>query len=83
MHNADASTMAAGAHNNILSEACCCIVLRPVVLALGVFCNTLLQAGEPYRVYIVIPMFPEGIPTSGSCQAILYYQHKTRQMMYK
>jgi phospholipase D1/2 len=41
------------------------------------------QAGEPFRVYIVIPMFPEGIPTSGSVQAILYYQARTRQMMYK
>jgi phospholipase D1/2 len=48
-----------------------------------VFTVCVLQAGEPYRVYIVIPMFPEGIPTSGSCQAILYYQYKTRQMMYK
>lgn len=42
-----------------------------------------LQAGEPFRVYIVIPMFPEGVPTSGSVQAILYYQAKTRQMMYR
>lgn len=42
-----------------------------------------MQAGEPFRVYIVLPMFPEGVPTSGSVQAILYYQLKTRQMMYK
>jgi hypothetical protein len=41
------------------------------------------QAGEPFRVYIVIPMFPEGVPTSGSVQAILYYQARTREMMYK
>lgn len=46
-----------------------------------VFC--IVQAGEPFRVYIVTPMFPEGVPTSGSVQAILYYQAKTRQMMYK
>lgn len=43
----------------------------------------LVQAGEPFRVYIVIPMFPEGVPTSGSVQAILYYQARTREMMYK
>eukprot|EP00775_Hariotina_reticulata_P010522 gene10522-10682_t len=42
-----------------------------------------IKAGEPFRVYIVIPMYPEGIPTSASVQAILYYQANTRQMMYK
>eukprot|EP00878_Enallax_costatus_P010831 GHUV01011310.1.p1 GENE.GHUV01011310.1~~GHUV01011310.1.p1 ORF type:complete len:894 (+),score=260.77 GHUV01011310.1:345-3026(+) len=42
-----------------------------------------IRAGEPFRVYIVLPMYPEGVPTSGSVQAILYYQAKTRQMMYK
>lgn len=41
------------------------------------------QAGEAFRVYIVMPMFSEGVPTSQSVQAILYYQTKTREMMYR
>eukprot|EP00879_Flechtneria_rotunda_P012466 GHRR01013018.1.p2 GENE.GHRR01013018.1~~GHRR01013018.1.p2 ORF type:complete len:342 (+),score=123.05 GHRR01013018.1:2623-3648(+) len=28
-------------------------------------------------------MFPEGVPTSGSVQAILHFQTKTREMMYR
>jgi hypothetical protein len=31
----------------------------------------------------VTPLYPEGIPTSGSVQAILYFETQTRQMMYK
>lgn len=54
-----------------------------LLVMLVVLCACTCQAGEPFRVYIVIPMFPEGVPTSGSVQAILYYQAKTRQMMYK
>jgi hypothetical protein len=33
-----------------------------------------LQAGEPFRVYVVLPMWPEGVPTSGSVQDILHWQ---------
>ncbi|KAJ4836217.1 hypothetical protein Tsubulata_043973, partial [Turnera subulata] len=32
--------------------------------------------------YIVIPLWPEGIPESGSVQAILNWQNKTMEMMY-
>jgi uncharacterized membrane protein len=61
------------------------LLLLLVLLLLLLLCIAYpsLQAGEPFRVYVVIPMFPEGVPTSGSVQAILYYQAKTRQMMYK
>jgi phospholipase D1/2 len=41
-----------------------------------------LQAGEDFRVYVVLPMYPEGIPTSGSVQAILHFQTQTMEMMY-
>jgi phospholipase D1/2 len=34
-------------------------------------------------VYIVTPLHPEGVPTAGSVQAILYYEAQTRNMMYK
>ena len=43
----------------------------------------LLQAGQPFCVYVVMPMYPEGIPTSNSVQAILYYQTTTIRAMYK
>ncbi|KAL8090056.1 phospholipase D alpha 1-like isoform X2 [Apium graveolens] len=42
-----------------------------------------IAAGERFTVYIVIPMWPEGIPESASVQAILDWQRRTMQMMYK
>ncbi|KAL3497386.1 hypothetical protein ACH5RR_040118 [Cinchona calisaya] len=42
-----------------------------------------IQAGERFTVYVVIPMWPEGIPESGSVQAILDWQRRTMEMMYK
>lgn len=41
-----------------------------------------IEAGERFAVYIVIPMWPEGIPESGSIQAILDWQRRTMEMMY-
>lgn len=41
-----------------------------------------IQAGERFTVYIVIPMWPEGIPDSASVQAILDWQRRTMEMMY-
>ncbi|GMH07019.1 hypothetical protein Nepgr_008859 [Nepenthes gracilis] len=41
-----------------------------------------IEAGERFSVYIVIPMWPEGIPESGSVQAILDWQIRTIEMMY-
>ncbi|XP_057776454.1 phospholipase D alpha 1-like [Salvia miltiorrhiza] len=41
-----------------------------------------IQAGERFTVYIVIPMWPEGIPESVSVQAILDWQRRTMEMMY-
>ncbi|KAJ6915151.1 phospholipase D alpha 1-like [Populus alba x Populus x berolinensis] len=41
-----------------------------------------IEAGERFTVYIVIPMWPEGIPESGSVQAILDWQRRTMDMMY-
>ncbi|CAI9267763.1 unnamed protein product [Lactuca saligna] len=42
-----------------------------------------IRANERFAVYIVIPMWPEGIPESGSVQAILDWQRRTIEMMYK
>ncbi|XWS17810.1 hypothetical protein CRYUN_Cryun33cG0100000 [Craigia yunnanensis] len=41
-----------------------------------------IEAGERFTVYVVIPMWPEGIPKSGSVQAILDWQRRTMEMMY-
>ncbi|KAM7490090.1 hypothetical protein LguiA_033011 [Lonicera macranthoides] len=41
-----------------------------------------IEAGERFTVYIVIPMWPEGIPESASVQAILDWQRRTMEMMY-
>lgn len=42
-----------------------------------------IEAGERFAVYVVIPMWPEGIPESASVQAILDWQRRTMSMMYK
>ena len=41
-----------------------------------------IEAGERFAAYVVIPMWPEGIPESGSVQAILDWQRRTMEMMY-
>nr|CAB3460381.1 unnamed protein product [Digitaria exilis] len=41
-----------------------------------------IEAGERFVVYVVVPMWPEGIPESGSVQAILDWQRRTMEMMY-
>ncbi|KAD6794549.1 hypothetical protein R6Q59_021474 [Mikania micrantha] len=42
-----------------------------------------IKAGEKFTVYVVVPMWPEGIPESASVQAILDWQRRTMEMMYK
>ncbi|XP_075489345.1 phospholipase D alpha 1-like [Primulina tabacum] len=42
-----------------------------------------IEAGERFAVYVVVPMWPEGIPESASVQAILDWQRRTMEMMYK
>ncbi|KAK7292571.1 hypothetical protein RJT34_15422 [Clitoria ternatea] len=42
-----------------------------------------IKANERFAVYIVIPMWPEGVPTGAATQRILFWQHKTMQMMYE
>ncbi|KAI3442154.1 Phospholipase D [Psidium guajava] len=41
-----------------------------------------IEARERFAVYIVIPMWPEGIPESDSVKAILDWQRRTMEMMY-
>lgn len=35
-----------------------------------------ISANERFSVYIVIPMWPEGVPTSSAVQEILFWQVK-------
>jgi len=42
-----------------------------------------IDAGQPFAVYCVIPLYPEGDPASEPVQAILYWQKNTMDMMYK
>ncbi|KAF3334609.1 phospholipase D gamma 1-like protein [Carex littledalei] len=55
--------------------------LIPVEIALKI--TNKIKANERFAAYIVIPMWPEGNPTSAPTQSILYWQKKTMQMMYE
>lgn len=55
--------------------------LIPMELALKI--TSKIRARERFSVYIIIPMWPEGAPSSGSVQEILFWQGQTMQMMYE
>ncbi|XP_065630648.1 phospholipase D delta isoform X4 [Quercus suber] len=55
--------------------------LIPMELALKIASK--ISANESFAVYIVIPLWPEGVPTSASVQEILFWQGQTMAMMYK
>lgn len=55
--------------------------LIPMELALKIASK--IRAKERFAVYVVIPMWPEGAPTSASVQEILFWQGQTMQMMYE
>ncbi|KAJ6920957.1 phospholipase D delta-like [Populus alba x Populus x berolinensis] len=55
--------------------------LIPMELALKIASK--IRAKERFAVYVVIPMWPEGAPTSASVQEILFWQGLTMQMMYE
>ncbi|KAL5704790.1 phospholipase D [Ranunculus cassubicifolius] len=55
--------------------------LVPMELALKIASK--IKDNERFTVYIVIPMWPEGVPSSASVQEILFWQGQTMEMMYK
>ncbi|KAB2628385.1 phospholipase D delta-like [Pyrus ussuriensis x Pyrus communis] len=55
--------------------------LIPMELALKVASK--IKANERFSVYIVVPMWPEGVPTASATQEILYWQAQTMGMMYQ
>ncbi|KAH9616660.1 hypothetical protein KSS87_004070 [Heliosperma pusillum] len=54
--------------------------LIPMELALKIASK--IRAKERFTVYVVIPMWPEGVPSSNSVQEILFWQGQTMEMMY-
>ncbi|KAK9740079.1 hypothetical protein RND81_03G009700 [Saponaria officinalis] len=54
--------------------------LIPMELALKIASK--IRAEERFAVYVVIPMWPEGVPSSNSVQEILFWQGQTMEMMY-
>ncbi|KAD6453201.1 hypothetical protein E3N88_07906 [Mikania micrantha] len=55
--------------------------LIPMEIALKIASK--IRANERFAVYIIIPMWPEGVPTGNATQRILFWQNKTMQMMYE
>ncbi|KAH7523461.1 hypothetical protein FEM48_Zijuj06G0013700 [Ziziphus jujuba var. spinosa] len=55
--------------------------LIPMELALKIASK--IRAKERFAVYVVIPMWPEGVPSSAAVQEILFWQGQTMQMMYE
>ncbi|KAL6639645.1 hypothetical protein ACP70R_023375 [Stipagrostis hirtigluma subsp. patula] len=55
--------------------------LIPIELAIKIARK--IKARERFAAYIVIPMWPEGNPTTAAMQEILYWQGHTMSMMYK
>ena len=60
---------------------CGCRNLIPIEIALKVVNK--IKAKERFAVYIVIPMWPEGVPESESVQDILHWTRETMRMMYR
>ena len=42
-----------------------------------------IRLGERFACYIVMPMFPEGDPHGAPLQAILFWQYRTMELMYR
>ncbi|XP_073042917.1 LOW QUALITY PROTEIN: phospholipase D beta 1-like [Primulina eburnea] len=55
--------------------------LIPMEIALKI--ANKIRARERFSVYIIVPMWPEGVPTSTPTQRILFWQYNTMQMMYE
>lgn len=42
-----------------------------------------IEANQDFKAYILIPMFPEGDPSSAAIQEILFWQYRTMETMYR
>ncbi|TYJ04725.1 hypothetical protein E1A91_A12G112300v1 [Gossypium mustelinum] len=55
--------------------------LIPMEIALKI--ANKIKLNERFVAYIIVPMWPEGVPTGSATQRILFWQNKTMQMMYE
>ncbi|XP_059643278.1 phospholipase D alpha 4 [Cornus florida] len=62
-------------------QHCGCRNLIPIEIALKVASK--IKAKERFAVYIVMPMWPEGVPESEPVQDILHWTRETMKMMYR
>ncbi|KAJ9190318.1 hypothetical protein P3X46_001534 [Hevea brasiliensis] len=60
---------------------CGCRNLIPIEIALKIVSK--MKAKERFAVYILIPMWPEGVPGSEPVQDILHWTRETMAMMYR
>ncbi|KAK6911947.1 Phospholipase D, C-terminal [Dillenia turbinata] len=70
-----------GCHLWETDQHCGCRNLIPIEIALKV--ANKIRAKERFAVYIVIPMWPEGVPVTESVQDILHWTRETMSMMYR
>lgn len=61
-------------------QDCGCLNLIPIEIALKIASK--IRRGERFAVYVVTPMWPEGIPEGDTVQAILHWNRMTMEMMY-
>ncbi|GBG71699.1 hypothetical protein CBR_g9111 [Chara braunii] len=54
----------------------------PVPLEIALKIARKIQAGQQFAVYVLIPMWPEGVPTSAIVQEMLHWQYDTMKTMY-
>ncbi|KAF2323547.1 hypothetical protein GH714_036034 [Hevea brasiliensis] len=60
---------------------CGCSNLIPIEIALKIVHK--IKAKERFAVYVLIPMWPEGVPESEPVQDILHWTRETMAMMYR
>ncbi|GLJ47211.1 hypothetical protein SUGI_0996530 [Cryptomeria japonica] len=61
-------------------QDCGCLHLVPIEIALKIVSK--IRAKERFAVYVVTPMWPEGIPEGDTVQAILHWNRNTIEIMY-
>lgn len=69
-----------GCHLWEKDKQCGCTNLIPVEIALKIARK--IKTKERFAVYILIPMWPEGVPESETVQDILHWTRETMKMMY-
>ncbi|KAH9299271.1 hypothetical protein KI387_030953, partial [Taxus chinensis] len=62
-------------------QDCGCLHLIPIEIALKIVSK--IRARERFAVYVVTPMWPEGIPEGETVQAMLHWNRNTMEMMYR